>query len=291
MTFLNQVQGSPEWLVERKKRIGGSEIAAILGISPWMTPFQLWEIKTGLKEQEDISNKPHVVRGILAEPIARDKFSKKYGKLFVPTVWPVIEGCLGASDDGYCAETNEIIEIKAMGEQAHENVKSGDIPEYYYCQMLWTMGVSGATRCHFISVRPESNYELATIVVDFDKRSFEAIKEKALAFWKLVETKTPPELLEKDVIDLSGDASFKETATLYVNLVKQLKELEVRAEEAKALLISKMQGAAAVKGCGIRLTRYTSKGAIEYAKVRELEGVDLEPYRKPPKISFRVTLS
>ena len=31
---------------DRSKRIGGSDIAAILGISPWKTAFQLWQDKT-----------------------------------------------------------------------------------------------------------------------------------------------------------------------------------------------------------------------------------------------------
>ena len=43
-------QGSAEWLTLRKSKICASEAAIILGISPWKTPFQLWEEKTGRKE-------------------------------------------------------------------------------------------------------------------------------------------------------------------------------------------------------------------------------------------------
>ena len=35
-----------EWLAEREKGIGASEVAAILGLSPWDTPFSLWLKKT-----------------------------------------------------------------------------------------------------------------------------------------------------------------------------------------------------------------------------------------------------
>jgi len=31
---------------DRRHYIGGSDIAAVLGISPWMTPYLLWEQKT-----------------------------------------------------------------------------------------------------------------------------------------------------------------------------------------------------------------------------------------------------
>ena len=35
-----------DWLKERQKGIGGSDVAAILGMSPWRTPYQVWEEKT-----------------------------------------------------------------------------------------------------------------------------------------------------------------------------------------------------------------------------------------------------
>ena len=49
-----------QWLQERKKGIGGSDAAAVLGLNPYMTNVDLWKIKTGRKEQEDISEKPFV---------------------------------------------------------------------------------------------------------------------------------------------------------------------------------------------------------------------------------------
>ena len=34
-----------EWLKERTKGIGGSDVATILGLNPYKTPLQLWEEK------------------------------------------------------------------------------------------------------------------------------------------------------------------------------------------------------------------------------------------------------
>jgi len=36
-----------EWLQERRKGIGGSDAAAVLGLSKWKTPYALWLKKTG----------------------------------------------------------------------------------------------------------------------------------------------------------------------------------------------------------------------------------------------------
>lgn len=37
-----------EWLVRRRKTIGGSDAAGIVGLSKWASPFSVWADKTGL---------------------------------------------------------------------------------------------------------------------------------------------------------------------------------------------------------------------------------------------------
>ena len=46
------IPGSPEWTEARRTRLGGSEIAAVLGLSPWTSPFTLWHVKAGSVEPE-----------------------------------------------------------------------------------------------------------------------------------------------------------------------------------------------------------------------------------------------
>lgn len=42
----------PEWLAERRKGIGGSDIALLMGVSHYSSQFQLWADKTGRSEGE-----------------------------------------------------------------------------------------------------------------------------------------------------------------------------------------------------------------------------------------------
>lgn len=67
--------GRLEWLQERKKGIGGSDAAAIIGLNPYMTNIELWEIKTGRREQEDVSEKEAVKFGVAAEDPIRKLFA------------------------------------------------------------------------------------------------------------------------------------------------------------------------------------------------------------------------
>lgn len=42
-----------EWLELRKAGIGSSEVATIVGLNPWETPYQLWRRKLGLDPAKD----------------------------------------------------------------------------------------------------------------------------------------------------------------------------------------------------------------------------------------------
>lgn len=63
-----------EWLQARRRGIGGSDAAAVLGLSPWKSNVRLWEEKTGLREPEDISDKEVVRFGKESEAAIRRLF-------------------------------------------------------------------------------------------------------------------------------------------------------------------------------------------------------------------------
>lgn len=63
-----------EWLKGRYGRIGGSDASAILGLNPYMSNVDLWEIKTGQMVPEDISALPYVQYGTNAEQYLRELF-------------------------------------------------------------------------------------------------------------------------------------------------------------------------------------------------------------------------
>lgn len=68
-----QLGSREEWLKHRD-RIGGSDASAILGMNPYRTNIELWQIKTGQMIPEDISDKPYVKYGTQAEMHLRGLF-------------------------------------------------------------------------------------------------------------------------------------------------------------------------------------------------------------------------
>ncbi len=68
-----------EWLLERRKGIGGSDASVILGINKWQTPFELWLDKTGQVPVSE-SGSEAAYFGSLLEDIVAKEFEIRSGK-------------------------------------------------------------------------------------------------------------------------------------------------------------------------------------------------------------------
>lgn len=143
-----------EWLQARGKRIGGSEASAVVGLNPYMSNTDLWSIKTGHREAEDISDKPYVRYGHDAEPLLRELFKLDFpdykvgyrdNNLFLNSRYPWAH----ASLDGWLQDPEGrtgILEIKTTEIlQSMQKEKWKDrIPDNYYLQVLHYMMVMEA---------------------------------------------------------------------------------------------------------------------------------------------------
>ena len=139
-----------EWLEERSKRIGGSDAASIVGMNPWKSNVELWEIKTKRKKAEETAS-IYAKYGTEAEQHLRALFILDYpqlkvdyaeNNLFLNDKYPFAH----ASLDGWLTDQNGrkgILEIKTTTIQnpSQKTKWDGRIPDNYYCQVCWYMGV------------------------------------------------------------------------------------------------------------------------------------------------------
>lgn len=70
-------QQRAEWLQGRRKGIGGSDVAAVLGISPYKTPLDVWNDKLGLPEDHEPSEAAYW--GTTLEDTVAKEFQKRTG--------------------------------------------------------------------------------------------------------------------------------------------------------------------------------------------------------------------
>ena len=93
-TIAKLTQGSPEWHAHRKHHRNASESPAVLGVSAWLTPYQLWLEKTG-RAQRRVS--VPMTHGTQLEPQAREAYEQLTGMLMEPLV--LVDGEYSASLD------------------------------------------------------------------------------------------------------------------------------------------------------------------------------------------------
>lgn len=147
-------QSREEWLNARTSYIGGSDAGAIMGLNPWMSNVDLWEIKTGRKKQKDISDEPVVKYGTSAEHYLRELFKLDYPQYEVlyeeHNMWHNDKyPWAHASLDGWLVEKETgrkgIWECKTSLVNSYAQLKEkwGDcIPPTYYAQVLFYLMVT-----------------------------------------------------------------------------------------------------------------------------------------------------
>lgn len=139
------------WLAARKEGIGASEIACVLGISPWGSALSLYAEKIGLAEHENLDGNEAVFWGSQLETAIIDGYAKRTGRqvrvfqrLIRSTRWPWMLATPDAetSDDGV---TWWPLQVKNIGLNSASHWEDG-APDYYRVQVTQEALVYGATK-------------------------------------------------------------------------------------------------------------------------------------------------
>lgn len=267
------IQGTEEWLALRKSKVTATDAAIVMGMNPWKNVEQLYKEKT---EYVPRFTNASMERGTRLEPVARAYYSEKTNREMNPVV--LIKEWAMASLDGISAD-GHIVEIKCPGEKVHKMALDGQIPGYYYPQMQHQMYVADASIVDYMSFDGENG---VIIPVERNDEFIEKMITKEKIFYDCLQTKTPPKLYDE-----RNDESWITAASLYTILTKKIKTLEIQAEKAKADLIL-LAGSSEARGAGISLSKVERKGTVDYSKIPELKGIDLEVYRKPASSYWKV---
>lgn len=143
--------GKKEWLLHRRKGIGGSDVAAILGLSPWVSPYQVWADKTG-RVPIDLKSNEFEHWGTIMEPILANEFEAqtrkkvfRQNKTFYDPKYPFLRADIDrdvAGEDGF-------LEIKTAMEYKSDAWSDEQIPGPYRLQVQHYMYVLNRPYCYF----------------------------------------------------------------------------------------------------------------------------------------------
>ena len=281
--IIQLVQGSTEWLDYRLKMRNASETAAMLGVSPWMSPYQLWLLKTGRTATKTTAAMQH---GTDMEPAARAAYEAQTGNVMQPLV--LQDGAYSASLDGMDLDGGLIVEIKCpyKGQSSvlWNEAMVGEVPAHYELQVQHQLMVSGAALAHLWVFDGTQGLLLP---IERHEGAMDRIRTGWDLFQQFVESDTPVPLTDADTV-LREDTAWTAAAQAFSEAKRATDAADAALAKARDGLVALAQHPRE-QGSGVSVTRYWKAGSVDYKKVPALKGVDLGLYRGKAREEVRVT--
>lgn len=236
-----------QWLELRKKGIGGSDSAAIVGLDPWRSSFDVYADKLGLKPEEPDNEAMRQGRDL--EDYVASRFCEATGKkvrrknaILQHPEYPFMI----ANIDRFVIGENAGLECKTTSMLNKAKFSQGEFPPNYYVQCVHYMAVTGAARWYLAVLVLNKSFHVFTI--ERDEAEIKALIDAERDFWENHVMKqippTPdgsestselikqlfPEAREREQIALFG---YEDKIERYLLLDSQVKELERARDQLK----------------------------------------------------------
>lgn len=230
-----------EWLKARKLGLGGSDMAAVLGLSPWRSPIDVWLDKTS-DTVEEKESEPMYWGNVLEEVVAQE-FAKRSGYKVRNnnfTLQSEPYPYLLANIDREIVGLDAGLECKTANAFKANEWDGDNVPDAYYIQCQHYMAVTGKASWWIAALIGGNTFVYKEI-----KRNDEVIQaiiDTGAAFWELVESNTMPapddtkqcENALKKLYQKSNGQSVELPANYgnmiidYLEIKNQLSELETK---------------------------------------------------------------
>jgi putative phage-type endonuclease len=260
---------SAEWHAARAQGIGASEIAAVVGLSPFESPFSLWHRKAGNISGPDPSN-PLFYWGHALEPLVADKFAELHPEYSVQKCgtykhedrpWQI------GNLDRLLVNADVIAPLEIKTTRFGDNwgpTGSDLIPVHVRCQVMQQMDVWSAPYAYVAVLIGGNDYR--EYMIPFDRGDAAALREAGAAFWASIETDDEPPLdaswaTYEAVRDLHPDINGEDVevnAALYARYAATKADADSAADahrQAKSELLTAMGEARRATVEGIPLLR------------------------------------
>ncbi len=184
-----------DWHSVRRLGIGGSDVAAIAGISPWSSPYAMWLEKTNRYRNEEVSLQMEL--GHLFEPVVAEVFARRNPELIVgpnpgTLRHPTIPYMLVNLDRlVYDLEGNlaGFLECKSGDPRTLDKWEQG-VPDYYMTQVQHGLAVTGLQKCWVAVLLGNSEY--MSFEVERDDELIDMLIDIETKFWDQVVHDVPP---------------------------------------------------------------------------------------------------
>jgi len=239
-----------DFSLDRSKYLGGSDIGAILGLSRFRSPLEVWMEKTG-KEVKKLDSLP-LRFGSFAESFVASEYSRSLihdESIYVHPEYSFMSAHIDRfvleDSSSSSSSPTRILECKtanpfSLGDWGE--VGSDEVPLTYLCQCIWYMAITDLNRIDLAVLFGNADFRIYEISRDLELES--TILQKANFFWNeyVLKDVPPPAQSEADCQTLfsKGDPAksveaHSETLELRKRLALLNNEIDSREEEISAI--------------------------------------------------------
>ncbi|MGN0207578.1 MAG: YqaJ viral recombinase family protein [Muribaculaceae bacterium] len=301
-----------EWLDIRKNGIGSSEVATIVGLNPWETPYQLWRRKVGIDEPKQES--AAMRNGHHLEDAVSRMWNDATGREIIKR--SAIDWIIRDNDRPYLQvspdrtywlgesrspEAKGILEIKTT----RMKVDPEDLPRYWFTQVQYQLGVAGYSQGSLAWLSAGQGFDFGYRDLKFVPDFYEWLIESVSRFWQdnILGKQEPSAVNVSDVLlkyNRHTDNKVIECSDEVFNAYNTLKEvrtelkaLEEREAELEETIKMAFADAEALSYGGDTIATWKApKPSIKFdAKAFQAEHPDLaKPYMKETQGARRFLL-
>ena len=299
-----------DWLRERKKGIGGSDVACVLGLNKYKSAFALYNEKKS-EELEDFDNEAMRVGRDLEEYVA-SRFTELSGikvrhenAILINEDFPFIR----ANVDRLCVGVKAGLECKTASTWNAKNFGKGEFPVNYYAQCVAYMAVTGLPDWYLAVLVMGKEFKVYKLTRDKDcdcpewcecavyvgADEIEALVEACRDFWcEHIEKNVPPAVFNSNddeaisaacnpdsgqEIDMTG---YLDKLTELTDLKRQIDELTAQKKQLEGEIKMFMGdcGKGYADGYKVSFTKQ-SRTTYDWRLFKENNPkIDLTPYKK-----------
>ena len=292
-----------EWLRHRQHSIGGSDAAAIVGLSAYVSPYTVWADKLGkIPPSED---NEAMRQGRDLEQYVAERFAEATGKkvrrennILINPDFPFAH----ANVDRIVIGEDAGLECKTTNQLNLKKFKNGEFPDHYYVQCMHYMMVTGCSKWYLAVL--VLGREFLWFEIERDEEEIAALAKSEQEFWKCVEQGVPPaadgsksttDTIQTMFPDSSESSvslfSFDNMLTQREDIKRSIGDLKALQDEIENKIKAYMQDASRGESDKYRVTWSTSERSSFDSKrfAADHPEMDLSKYFKTTKSrAFRV---
>lgn len=212
-----------------KRAIGGSDIAAIMGVNEYRTPFQVWFDKTS--EVKSFEGNERTEAGNILEPVILNQFaSKTLIRLSKPQdkfVHKVLDYCI-CFVDNIGNEGAYVVSAKNTGKEIDQFF----LPLTWTLQLNWEMGLSEINEGYITWL--SKGWDFGHSKIAFDADLFDEQLQHAKYFWEnyVLTNIAPPPINSSDIVSrIVPKAITKEAPPELLEVIGNLREVKAKIKD------------------------------------------------------------